>query len=254
MESTSAKRSQLLSQSTKSPDTFKKEATKERLEELLERLHSLQAVLFAERKHSVLIVLQGMDASGKDGAVKNVFSGVNPMGCNVKAFKAPTEEEKAHDFLWRIHLHAPEKGMIQIFNRSHYEDVLVPRVHEWIDMEEVHRRFAHINAWEQLLIDSGTLVFKFYLHISEEEQKERFEERINNPEKHWKYKASDLEEAKRWPEYREAFEDIFENCQKAAPWHIVPADQNWYKDFVIASTIVEKLEKLKMKYPELEEE
>jgi polyphosphate kinase 2 (PPK2 family) len=118
----------------------------------------------------------------------------------------------------------------------------------------VHRRFAHINAWEQLLIDSGTLVFKFYLHISEEEQKERFEERINNPEKHWKYKASDLEEAKRWPEYREAFEDIFENCQKAAPWHIVPADQNWYKDFVIASTIVEKLEKLKMKYPELEEE
>ena len=243
--------SKLLNQSTKAPESFKKEATKEKTEDLLVRLRALQAVLFAERKHSVLIVLQGMDASGKDGAVKNVFSGVNPMGCKVKAFKAPTEEEKSHDFLWRIHPHAPEKGMIQLFNRSHYEDVLVPRVHEWIDKEEVTRRFGHINAWEQLLVDSGTLVFKFYLHISEEEQKERFEERINNPEKRWKYKASDLEEAKLWPAYRTAFEDIFENCQKAASWQIIPADQNWYKDYLIASTILEKLEKLKMQYPQI---
>jgi len=242
--------SKKLNISTRSPESFSKDETKEKTQKLRERLLELQAVLYAEGKHSVLIVLQGMDASGKDGSVKNVFFGVNPMGCLVKAFKAPTEEEKGHDFLWRIHKHAPIKGMIQIFNRSHYEDILVPRVRKWITMDEVKRRIDHINNWEQLLIDGGTVVLKFYLHISEEEQNERFEERLTIPEKRWKYKASDLAEAKLWPGYREAFEDVFEKCTKAAPWNIVPADQNWYRDYLIAQKVVESLEVLKMKYPQ----
>ncbi len=176
--------------------------------------------------------------------------GLDPMGCNVKAFKAPTEEEKAHDFLWRIHPHAPEKGMIQIFNRSHYEDVLFPRVHESISMDE-QTRFSHINAFESLLKESGTHIFKFYLHISQEEQKKRIDERLSNPEKRWKFRTSDLTEAKKTPSYLEAYEGIFEHCNKTAKWTIVPSDQNGYKDFVIASTIVNHLEELNMKYPEL---
>lgn len=240
-----------LSVSTRAPESLAKDETKEKTQKLRERLLELQAVLYAEGKHSVLIVLQGMDASGKDGSVKNVFFGVNPMGCLVKAFKAPTEEERSHDFLWRIHKVAPAKGMIQIFNRSHYEDVLVPRVKKWITMEHVKKRLEHINHWEQLLVDNGTVILKFYLHISEEEQHERFEERLTIPEKRWKYKASDLAEAKLWPDYRLAFEDIFENCSKAAPWHIVPADQNWYRDYIIAKTIVDRLEELNMEYPQV---
>ena len=241
----------LLNTSTRSPKELQKEETKEKLTSILVRLRELQNILYAEKKHSVLIILQGMDASGKDGAVKNVFSGVNPMGCRVQAFKTPTEEEKAHDFLWRIHRHAPEIGMIQIFNRSHYEDVLFPRVHESISMDEVKRRFTHINAWESLLKESGTHIFKFFLHISPEEQKQRIDERLSNPEKRWKFRTSDLTEAKKTPSYLEAYEDIFDQCNKAAKWTIVPSDQNWYKDFIIASTIVEYLEGLKMQYPEL---
>ena len=173
------------------------------------------------------------------------------MGCKVKAFKVPTEEEFAHDFLWRIHQHAPEKGMIQIFNRSHYEDVLVPRVHALIKKEEIKKRFHHINEWEMLLQDSGTHLLKFYLHISKEEQAIRFNERLSIPEKRWKYKESDIEESKLWDKYQIAFEDIFKSCDKSTPWTIVPSDQNWYKDYIIASAIVEKLLSLKMKYPEL---
>jgi PPK2 family polyphosphate:nucleotide phosphotransferase len=238
-----------LNQSTRAPENLSKEQIKETTVKLRERLHEQQAVLYAESKHAFLIVLQGMDASGKDGSVKGVFNGVNPMGCLVKAFKAPTEIERAHDFLWRIHAHAPAKGMIQIFNRSHYEDVLVPRVKNWIDMAEVKRRFNHINAWEQLLIDSGTQVLKFYLHISEEEQSKRFAERLEDPEKRWKYKASDLAEAKQWPAYREAFEDLFKYCNAPEPWQIIPADQNWYRDYLIAKAVVERMENLNMQYP-----
>jgi len=239
--------------STRAPAKLDKALYKKKTDVLLERLQDLQAVLFAESKHSVLIVLQGLDASGKDGAVKNVFSGVNPMGCQVTAFKAPTEEERAHDFLWRIHQHAPAKGRIQIFNRSHYEDVLVPRVEEWINQQETERRFTHINAFEGLLTEAGTHILKFYLHISPEEQQKRFEERLTDPQKRWKYKAADREVAKKWKEYSLAYEDLFEKCEKVAPWHIVPADQNWYKDYLIAKTIVDYLEQLKMKYPELNE-
>lgn len=234
---------------TRAPKEFEKEKTKLETQLLQKRLQDLQSVLFAENKHSVLIVLQGMDASGKDGAVKNVFGGVNPMGCRVEAFKKPTEEELSYDFLWRIHKHTPKKGMIQIFNRSHYEDVLVPRVHKWIDMDMVKRRFGYINTFENLLQDNGTVILKFYLHISPEEQKLRFEERLNVPEKMWKYQDADLRESKFWGDYRNAFEDIFEHCSPEIPWHIVPADQNWYRNYVIAKTIVERLEKLNMQYP-----
>jgi PPK2 family polyphosphate:nucleotide phosphotransferase len=236
--------------STRAPKEFDKQEIKLETPLILKRLQDLQSVLFAENKWSVLIVLQGLDASGKDGAVKNVFSGVNPMGCRVEAFKKPTEEEFAHDFLWRIHKHAPRKGMIQIFNRSHYEDVLVPRVHKWIDMKTVKRRFDYINSFENLLQDNNTLVFKFYMHLSKEEQHERFAERLTMPEKKWKYQEADLHESKFWDNYMEAFEDIFEHCSPEIPWHIVPADQNWYRNYVIAKTIVERLEQLNMKYPE----
>ena len=196
-------------------------------------------------------MLQGLDASGKDGSVKNVFSGVNPMGCNVKSFKKPTEAELARDFLWRVHYHAPRKGMIQIFNRSHYEDVLVPRVHKWMPMKEIKKRFDYINSFEQLLQSSGTIIFKFYLHISQKEQQERFAERLTVAEKKWKYQDADIQESKHWDSYIEAFEDIFEHCSKEIPWLIVPSDQNWYRNYIIAKTIVERLEKLDMQYPEL---
>ncbi len=235
---------------TTAPEELDKDEIKDLTDDLRKKLRKLQPLLFAESKHSVLIVLQGMDASGKDGTVKGVFNGVNPMGCRVKAYKAPTEEERAHDFLWRIHSHAPAKGMIQIFNRSHYEDVLVPRVKNWIDMDEVKRRYNHINAWEQLLKDSGTQILKFYLHISEEEQSRRFDQRLEDPEKRWKYKSSDLAEAKLWPEYRKAFADIFETCAEAEPWQIIPADDKWYRDYLISTAVVERLESLNMRYPQ----
>jgi polyphosphate kinase 2 (PPK2 family) len=160
------------------------------------------------------------------------------MGCKVQSFKKPSEEELAHDFMWRIHHHAPRKGMIQIFNRSHYEDVLVPRVHGWI-------------PFEQLLQSSGTLIFKFYLHISREEQQQRFAERLTMAEKKWKYQDADIKESKLWDVYMEAFEDIFKHCSEKIPWHIVPADQNWYRNYVIVKTIVDSLEKLNMQYPDL---
>jgi PPK2 family polyphosphate:nucleotide phosphotransferase len=235
--------------STRAPKEFDKEQTKIDILNIQQRLQDLQSVMYAENKHSILIVLQGLDASGKDGAVKNVFGGVNPMGCRVEAFKKPTEEELSYDFLWRIHKNVPKRGMIQIFNRSHYEDVLVPRVHNWIDMDTVKKRFEYINSFEKLLQDSGTIILKFYLHISEEEQKERFAERLKIPEKMWKYQDADLRESMFWKEYHEAFEDIFEYCSPEIPWHIVPADQNWYRNYFIAKTIVERLEKLDMQYP-----
>ena len=218
---------------------------------MLLRLQALQAVLFAESKRSVLIVLQGLDASGKDGAVKNVFSGVNPMGCRVQAFKKPTPEEFSYDFLWRVHRHTPAKGMIQIFNRSHYEDILVPTVHKLMDKSKLKRRYSYINAFEQVLQDNDTLIFKFYLHISQEEQQERFKERVKLPEKRWKYQKEDLQESKLWENYMDVYEEIFEKCSPEIPWQIIPSDQNWYKDYLIAKAVVERLEKCNMRYPDL---
>jgi PPK2 family polyphosphate:nucleotide phosphotransferase len=236
---------------TRAPKGTNKEKTKIKTTKLTERLSELQNVLYAESKWSLLIVLQGMDASGKDGAVKAVFRGINPEGCRVQSFKVPTKEELAHDFLWRIHQHTPPRGMIQIFNRSHYEDVLITRVHGLISNETARDRFDHINAFEQLVQSSGTVILKFYLHISEEEQQQRFKDRLTDPWKRWKYNPEDLKESQKWPEYRKAYEDVFEHCSPEIPWIIVPSDQNWYKEHLIAKTIVESLEKLKMKYPNL---
>jgi len=236
---------------TKAPRDLEKKKTKEDTIAINEELKELQNLLYAEGKHSVLIILQGMDASGKDGAIRNVFSGMNPQGINVTSFKAPTQEELAHDFLWRIHKHVPMKGMIQIFNRSHYEDVLITRVHNWCDDELASARMKAINQFEDLLEKhNNTHILKFYLHISAEEQKERLEERLKIPSKMWKYNAKDFQEAERWNDYRKAYEDCFENCNKV-PWHIVPSDQNWYKEFYIATELRKLLSGLKMKYPDL---
>lgn len=237
--------------STKAPKEFDKSKTKEETASLLKELNELQNVLYAESKHSVLVVLQGIDASGKDGAIKKVLGQINPMGINVTSFKAPTEEELKHDFLWRVHEHTPEKGMIAAFNRSHYEDVLITRVHKWCDDTTAKKRFKAINDFEQLLTDhNSTLIFKFYLHISREEQQERFKERMEDPAKTYKYNENDFKEAEKWDQYRQMYEDVFENCN-AVPWTIVPADQNWYKEHIIAKTLVKGLRKLDMKYPQL---
>jgi PPK2 family polyphosphate:nucleotide phosphotransferase len=238
--------------STKAPKDLDKKETKEQTLRLLNELNELQNRLYAEAKHCVLIIFQGMDASGKDGAVKNVLGQVNPMGINVTSFKTPTQEELKHDFLWRVHQHTPEKGMIAVFNRSHYEDVLITRVHRWCDDNTAKKRFRAINDFERLLVEhNSTSIFKFYLHISPEEQQERFKERMEDPAKTYKYNVNDFKEASYWDEYRKMYEDVFENCEEV-PWTIVPADQNWYKEYIVAKTIVKALKELDMKYPQLE--
>lgn len=237
--------------STRAPKDLDKEETKLKTNDILQKLDELQNLLFAESKHAVLVVLQGMDASGKDGTIRKVFSTLNPQGVSVHSFKVPTTEELSHDFLWRIHGVAPPKGSIQIFNRSHYEDILVTRVHGLIDDKTAKKRMKAINDFEQLLQEhNSTTILKFYLHISPEEQEQRLQERISNPAKQWKYNEKDFEEAKLWNEYRAAYEDCFENCNDV-PWTIVPADQNWYKEYVIAHALLKALEDLDMKYPGL---
>jgi PPK2 family polyphosphate:nucleotide phosphotransferase len=237
--------------STKAPKEFEKQQTKEETLELVQELNQLQNVLYAESKHSVLIILQGIDASGKDGAIKKVLGQMNPMGVVVTSFKTPTEEELKHDFLWRVHQHAPAKGMIAVFNRSHYEDVLITRVHNWCDDTTAEKRFHAINDFEKLLAEhNSTSIFKFYLHISREEQQERFRDRLEDPTKSYKFNENDLKEAELWDKYMNMYEDVFKNCDKI-PWTIVPADQNWYKEYIIAKTLVKGLKNLDMKYPQL---
>ena len=241
----------LKERSTKAPKEFDKKQTKEQTANLLKELQELQNVLYAESKHAVLVILQGMDASGKDGAIKNVLGELNPQGVVVTSFKTPTQEELKHDFLWRVHQHTPEKGMIAVFNRSHYEDVLITRVHKWCDDKTAEKRFDAINDFEKLLaVHNSTSIFKFYLHISREEQQERFKERLEDPSKSYKYNANDLKESELWDKYMSMYEDVFKNCDKI-PWTIVPADQNWFKEHVIAKTLVKKLRSLDMKYPQL---
>ena len=236
---------------TRAPKQFDKEETKKEIVKLLEKLDELQNLLYAESKHSLLVVIQGMDASGKDGAIRNVFGKLNPQGVQVKSFKVPTPEEAAHDFLWRVHQHTPAKGMIQVFNRSHYEDIVITRVHKFIDDQTAKKRMDAINNFEKLLHEHNhTSILKFYLHVSPKEQQERLTERIQNPKKQWKYNENDFREAKLWDIYMEMYEDCFEYCNHI-PWTIVPADQNWYKEHIIASRIFETLKKLNMKYPGL---
>ena len=220
-----------------------KSAGNERLDALSEQLGELQELLFAAHRHAVLIVLQGMDTSGKDGTIKHVMSHVNPLGCRVEAFKVPTEEELAHDFLWRVHKVTPARGMMTIFNRSQYEDVVVVRVHDLVPKATWEARYDHIVDFERTLADHGTLILKFFLHISLEEQEERLLAREQDPSKAWKLSAADWRERERWDDYMQAYEDaIVRTSTKHAPWHIVPADKKWFRNLAIAEATVEALE------------
>jgi PPK2 family polyphosphate:nucleotide phosphotransferase len=240
--------------STRAPEEFDKKETKEKTLDILEELDELQNLLYAQSKHAILVILQGMDASGKDGVIRNVFGSLNPQGVQVRSFKAPTAEELSHDFLWRIHSAAPAKGVIMIFNRSHYEDILITRVHEWCDDETAKKRMKAINDFEELLTQhNNTSILKFYLHVSAEEQHERLQERIHNPSKQWKYNEKDFQESGLRHEYYRVYEDCFRECNKV-PWTIVPADQNWYKEYVIASALRDALKDLKMEYPSLKKQ
>lgn len=242
---------QLSDISTRAPEDWDKKATKKKLAGILEELDELQNLLYAESKHAVLVIIQGMDASGKDGLTRDVFGKMNPQGVQVTSFKEPTEEEQAHDFLWRVHLHAPARGTIRIFNRSHYEDVLVTRVHGQVDDRLARQRMTAINHFEQLLTEHGhTHILKCYLHISPERQQERLKERLEDPRKMWKYNEKDLAEAKLWGRYRAYYEDVLKHCNEV-PWHIIPADQNWYKSYLVAVLLRDLLKGLHMKYPGL---
>lgn len=222
--------------------------------ELNGRLEELQELLYAEGRHKVLVILQAMDTGGKDGTIRHVFDGTNPQGVSVASFKKPTPEELAHDYLWRIHAHTPPSGHITIFNRSHYEDVLVVRVHDLVPPERWSRRFDHINAFEKMLADEGTTIVKFFLHISKAEQKERLQARLDEPHKHWKFAKGDLAERERWEDYIDAYQEALgRTATEWAPWYVVPADRKWYRNLVISQVLVDTLEGLDMHYPDPEE-
>ena len=217
------------------------------------RLEALQELLYAEGKQRVLVVLQAMDTGGKDGVIRHVFEGVNPQGVKVAGFKVPTRRELAHDYLWRVHQKTPGKGEIAIFNRSHYEDVLVVRVHNLVPEAVWSRRYDHINAFERMLADEGTVILKFFLHISKEEQRERLQARLDEPDKRWKFSLGDLEERKLWDDYVAVYEDVLSKTSTEwAPWYVVPADRKWYRNLVIGTVLTEALEGLDMRRPEFE--
>jgi PPK2 family polyphosphate:nucleotide phosphotransferase len=217
---------------------------------LADDIDRLQDMLYADRRFKVLVVLQGTDTSGKDGTIRGVFSKTSALGVRTAAWKAPSEEERAHDFLWRIHQKVPAAGEIVIFNRSHYEDVLVPVIKGWITREETSQRFAHINAFEQLLAETGTVVLKFMLHISKEEQRLRLQDRLDDPTKHWKFALGDLEERTRWDAYQAAYaEAVVATGTPWAPWTIVPADSKTHRNLMIATTVKQSLQALKLRYP-----
>jgi PPK2 family polyphosphate:nucleotide phosphotransferase len=215
------------------------------------KLVRLQDALYAGTKHALLVVLQAMDTGGKDGTIKHIFYGVNPQGCTVSAFKVPTQEELKHDFLWRIHQRTPALGMIGIFNRSHYEDVLVVRVHQQLSKKQLRERFRAINEFEKTLVENGTTILKFYLHISKEEQLQRLHGRLEDPRRMWKFTERDFQERRCWPDYQKAYEDVFKHCSTHyAPWYIIPANKKWFRNVTVSQIIVHSLERLKLKYPE----
>lgn len=227
-----------------------KDEGRARVAKLNARLEELQEALYAEGRHRLLVVLQGLDSSGKDGTIRTVFDGVNPQGVKVACFKKPTSPELAHDFLWRVHPHTPACGEIAIWNRSHYEDVLIARVHELVTEDCWKRRYEHIRAFESLLADEGTTILKFFLHIGKDEQRQRLQERIDDPKKRWKWNKADLEERRHFDDYRAAYEDALSaTAAKHAPWYVVPADRNWYRDLVISEVLVATLEKLDIRLP-----
>jgi PPK2 family polyphosphate:nucleotide phosphotransferase len=227
----------------------------EKLQELNGRLEALQEALWAEHRRKVLVVLQGMDTSGKDGTIRHVFEGVNPLGVRVAAFKAPTEEELDHDFLWRIHSKVPGRGEIVIFNRSHYEDVLAARVRGIVPPEVWRARYDQINDFERLLAETGTVILKFFLHIDRDEQKERLQARLDDPAKQWKFRRGDLEDRQLWDEYTKAYEEaLSRTSQEHAPWYVVPANKKWFRNLVVATVLVRALEDLGIKVPEAAED
>jgi PPK2 family polyphosphate:nucleotide phosphotransferase len=220
------------------------------LQKDVERMAELEERLYAEHKRSLLIVLQAMDAGGKDGTIRHVMSGLNPQSCRVASFKKPVGEEAEHDFLWRIHRALPGKGEIGIFNRSHYEDVLIARVDKLVPGKVWKKRYQHINDFEQEIADSGTTILKFFLHISKDEQRKRFQARLDDPTKHWKLSPSDFTERKRWDEYQTAFEEMIERCSTPwAPWYVVPANYKWFRNYVVARAIVRTLEEMNPQFP-----
>jgi PPK2 family polyphosphate:nucleotide phosphotransferase len=222
----------------------------DKLRDYRDELAHLQRLLYAENRRALLIVLQGMDASGKDGTIRHVMSGLNPQGVSVVSFKVPSDEELHHDFLWRIHKLVPRYGDIGIFNRSHYEDVVVVRVHDLVPRKVWKRRYEQINEFERMLTQNNVLLLKFFLHISKGEQKKRLEARLHDPTRYWKFSLKDAEERNFWSDYQKAYEDALTECStKRAPWYIVPANQKWYRDLVVAETIVQTLRDLKMEYP-----
>ena len=222
-------------------------------EEQVDRIRKLQQKLYADARFALLIVLQGRDASGKDGTIRKVFGGVNPMGCEVTSFKVPTEVEREHDYLWRIHQRIPPRRMIGIFNRSHYEDVIVPRVHKSIPKKTLSARFEQINNFERLLAENSVVILKFFLHVSREEQKKRLKERLEDKKKNWKFRAGDLDDRALWDEYTKAYRDAIANCSTSwARWHIVPADDEHARDFLVASKIADTLDGLDLRYPPLD--
>ena len=223
----------------------------EKLPDMLAELRQLQYRLFAENKRSILVVLQAMDAAGKDGLVRSVFSGFNPQGGRVTPFKSPSAEELDHDFLWRIHKEVPPKGEIGVFNRSHYEDVLIVRVHKLVEKSVWMARYEQIRVFEKLLTDSGVTVVKFFLHISRQEQKERLLARLDNPERNWKFSESDLAERKYWDDYQAAYEEAIGRCSTPeAPWYIIPSDHKWYRNWAVAHILLRTMRDMKLKFPE----
>ena len=232
-----------------------REELKERTEKALDELKELQNVFYADGRYALLVVLQGRDASGKDGVIRHVFGACNPQGVHVTSFKVPTELERAHDFLWRVHAATPPKQMIGIFNRSHYEDVLVVRVRNLVPRAVWSKRYAQINAFEQMLAENGVIILKFFLHISRAEQRDQLIERLEDSTKNWKFRAKDLDDRQLWHDYTRAYRDALAKCStKWAPWFVVPADDKKARNYLVTQTIVEKLKSLNLKYPRAEKE
>ncbi len=239
--------------STKAPKEFNKDETKKEHIALAQSIGEVSRIFEADKRFSLLVIFQGMDASGKDGSTRKTFSYVSPAVVSATSFKKPTTEEINHDFLWRVHKFAPEKGKIKVFNRSHYEDVLIQRVHKWIDEDTLKNRFDAINNFERLLAqDNNTKILKFYLHISQERQKQKLQERKDLLRKNWKHNPGDWEEALLWNDYRKAYEDVINKSE--IPWHIIPADQKWYRNYMIAKTVLETMNEMNLRYPKLKEE
>lgn len=226
---------------------------KREFRKLVNRMQELQEVFYADGKHALLVVLQAMDAGGKDSTIRHVFGPLNPQGCNVVSFKAPNNEELSHDYLWRVHKNTPARGYITVFNRSHYEDVLIVKVKKFVPADTIERRYDHINAFEKMLSDEGTRIVKFFLNISSDYQKARFRRRLDKTEKNWKFNPEDLETRKDWDKYMKAFEDVLSRCsQKYAPWYVVPAETRWFRDLLVARVIVNILEDMALKFPKID--